>query len=355
MNKILEIWDHPELFADYDFRLLDHKIAYIQRYRKKYDICNRVIKELNNRIDIDFIKDSELLEYNTVKGLPEITFDSDFEELFETNIFDKKVKNPDIDDFFFGKYRTILKDGRLTIYRRDPVTKEIRKFTCSMPKHLLTLKQTLQTAREDKIKIESGIRVPITTKFIEDAHRSLFADHILLNSKLGRDGEIYEPPGFGKFRETVTLRDGTMSKQNIVVEGLDWYPSDSDDVRSDMEYLVDKYNNSKLHPILKASIFKTCLVNMQPFRDGNKRISRILLNYLLVRNGIPTVTINATDRTKYFNSLNKAITTNDYSDMISMISEEINFRCNQYIKVINRLNLEQEITFDKEPDHHVDI
>lgn len=342
MNKILEIWKHPEVFKDYNFTCLDAKIAFIQKHRKQYEICNRVIKELNNRIDIDFIQDSELLEYNTVKGLPEITFDEDFEELFETNIFDKTVKTPEIDDFFFGKYRTVLKDGRLTIYRRDPETHEIRKFTCGMPKHLAAVKETLQKARDDKSLKDLGLPAPIEVSFIEDTHRALFADHIFLNRRLGRNGEVLEPLGYGKFRETVVLQNGTISKQNIVVEGLDWYPSDSDDVRSDMEHLVDYYNNSTLHPIIKACLFKTCLVNMQPFRDGNKRVSRILLNYLLVRNGIPTVTINATEREKYFNSLNKAITTSDYSDFIKMVTDEIDYRCNQYINVIDKLNLEEK-------------
>ena len=51
----LEIWEHPELFSEFDFSEIDKKVKFIQELRKKNELFHKVIKELNNRIDIDFI------------------------------------------------------------------------------------------------------------------------------------------------------------------------------------------------------------------------------------------------------------------------------------------------------------
>ena len=52
-----------------------------------------------------------------------------------------------------------------------------------------------------------------------------------------------------------------------------------------MENLIDNYNNSNLHPILKAFLFKVCFIKIHPFRDGNGRMSRLLTLLLLYKNG----------------------------------------------------------------------
>ena len=180
--NILEVWEHTDNFKKFDFTELDQKVKYIESIRQKYDIYNKVIKELNNRVDIDYIKDSELIEGNEIFELKDINFDEDFEELYETNIFDKRVKNSSIDIFFFGKYSTVLKNGRLIIYRKDPETKKLQKFTCSMPKHLKTLKSSFETARKELDLSQEGVQIPITTKFIEKKHEELFQDSPKQNS-----------------------------------------------------------------------------------------------------------------------------------------------------------------------------
>ena len=338
----LEVWDHPELFKDFDFTVIDRKVRYIQRYRKNNELCDKIIKELNNRIDIDFIKDSEQLEGNTILALQNIDFDEDYEDLYETNIFDRKVKGNNIDDFYLGKYRTIIKDGALTIYRKDPETGVIKRYKCNMPTHLQALKDALAQARKEKELIEKGVRTPIKAEFIEKLHETLFDYYILLNSRLSIDPNAppIKPEGYGKFRRTITF-NGKAHKYNVVVEGVDWETTDSDFVREEMNLLISKYNASNLHPIMKAIIFKACMIQIHPFRDGNGRTSRLMLNYMLVRNGIPTVTIRGNHKDSYFEAMDKAIVDNDFVDLVKMVKKELNQRCNQYISLIDKLKAEK--------------
>lgn len=340
----LEVWNHPELFKNYNFDNIDKMVTFIQNYRENNSLCDKIIKELNNRIDIDFIKDSEEIEGNSVIELKNIDFDEDYEELYETNIFDKKVRNANIDDFYLGKYRTIIKNGELTIYRKDPTTNEIRRFKCIVPTHLKALKDALQQGRIDKNSIKDGVHPPVRAKFIENLHRTMFDFYILINTRLNRNPSCppIEPEGYGKFRRTIVF-NGIKHKYNVEVEGMNWNPIDSDYVSQEMEKLLNNYNTSTLHPILKAIVFKVCLARIQPFRDGNKRTSRLMLNYLLVRNSYPTVTIRGTHKERYFKALNDAIENVNFDDMVAMIQEELTQRCKQYIQIINRLQSENSV------------
>ena len=340
----LDVWQHSELFKNYDFSKIDEKVKFIQENRLNFEEFNKTIKELNNRIDIDFIKDSELIEGNQVFELKDISYDEDYEELYETNIFTKKVKNPTIDDFFLGEYRTILKNGRLTIYRKDQKTGIIHKFNCSMPKHLSALKNALDTARKENAQIEEGKKVPITTKFIQNMHEKMFEDYIQINSRLAFNRhDIIRPEGYGKYRRTIQI-NGQEHKYNVEVQGTNWTPTDSDEVEKEMNILLDHFNNSTLHPIIKAVLFKVCFIRIHPFRDGNGRLSRLLLNYILVRNGLPTVTIRGTHKDEYFNALDTAIETNNYSQIIEMVTKEINQRLNQYHCLYYKLDLNKQNT-----------
>ena len=344
--NFLEVWEHPELFSELDFSEIDSKVKYIQDLRKNNELYHKVIKELNNRIDIDFIKESELIEGEKAYALRNIIYDEDCEDLYETDIF-KKVKNAKVDDFFFGEYRTILKNGRLEIYRKDHETGTIYQYKCGMPEHLKVLKDSLDTARKEHALMESGIKVELTPKFIENLHEELFKRYIEINLRVNKipGGPPIKPAGYGQFRETIYI-NGNEHKYNVEVDEAGWTPTDSNDVRDEMQKLVEYYNNSTLHPILKAIIFKACFIRIHPFRDGNGRTSRILLNYMLVRDGYPTVRIRGTHKQEYFDALDNAIISNNYLDLINLIKSELNNRCNQYLSLIEKINLNTETELD---------
>ena len=158
-------------------------------------------------------------------------------------------------------------------------------------------------------------------------------------SKYGN--EIIKPEGYGKFRRTIQV-NGKEHKYNVDVAGTNWTPTDSDYVEQEMNTLIDNYNNSELHPILKAVIFKVCFIRIHPFRDGNGRISRVLLNYMLVRHGLPTVTIRGTHKDEYFNALDTAIENNDYTQIINLVTHELKQRLDQYYCLYHKLNLENK-------------
>lgn len=59
-----------------------------------------------------------------------------------------------------------------------------------------------------------------------------------------------------------------------------------------------------IHPIQFAAEAHYRLVKIHPFQDGNGRLSRLLMNLILMRAGYPPTLIRVEDRQEYFKSLN---------------------------------------------------
>lgn len=60
---------------------------------------------------------------------------------------------------------------------------------------------------------------------------------------------------------------------------------------------------------------------MHPFVDGNGRTSRLLMNLDLMKSGYHPVIIKKESRLKYYDALDKAHTTGNYTDFIKIVTE----------------------------------
>lgn len=89
-----------------------------------------------------------------------------------------------------------------------------------------------------------------------------------------------------------------------------------------MEKLILNYNTwNEYHPIIQAALLHGELVKIHPFIDGNGRICRLLMNLDLMKNGYNPVIIKKEDRLKYYEALDKAHTTSNYTDFIKLVTE----------------------------------
>jgi len=67
-----------------------------------------------------------------------------------------------------------------------------------------------------------------------------------------------------------------------------------------------KMNKSKIHPFELAVVFSMKLVSIHPFVDGNGRISRLVMNFLLKKKGYPWINIYMRQRAEYLKAVRKA-------------------------------------------------
>lgn len=68
------------------------------------------------------------------------------------------------------------------------------------------------------------------------------------------------------------------------------------------------YSKSKkaLHPVELAALAHLKLVTIHPFIDGNGRITRLIMNFILNKHGYPMLNIPYTNRISYYTSLERA-------------------------------------------------
>ncbi len=101
----------------------------------------------------------------------------------------------------------------------------------------------------------------------------------------------------GRYRET-----------KVRIFGIDVSFPDAEKVPQLMGNLIYWYekNKKKLHPFERAIVFSVKFVSIHPFVDGNGRISRLLMNYLLQRNKYPWINIYNKQRAGYLRAVRKA-------------------------------------------------
>ncbi len=115
---------------------------------------------------------------------------------------------------------------------------------------------------------------------------------------------------------------GQYRKENVTIKGAVHVPPDYFQLPELMEKLIINYNTwNKYHPIIKASLLHGELVKIHPFVDDNGRISRLLMNLDLMNSGYLPVIIKKESRLKYYEALDKAHTTCNYTDFVKLVTE----------------------------------
>lgn len=132
-------------------------------------------------------------------------------------------------------------------------------------------------------------------------------------------------PFAGKLRDVeVVIRD---AQGNIVHQGVP--------VKELQEALKDlvswyKENEKQFTPLALAAIMHNQFEHIHPFQDGNGRVGRLLLNYVLLKHNYPPINIAVEDRQEYYRTLREYDTSQDL--LLTM-----KFLIKQYKKTIKQV------------------
>jgi Fic family protein len=114
-----------------------------------------------------------------------------------------------------------------------------------------------------------------------------------------------------------------------------------------VQWYREQESKGELHPVALAAILHYKLVRIHPFDDGNGRISRLLMNYVLLKNGFPPLVIKSTDKRNYLSALNRA-DAGDLNSFIKYIAEQLVWSLNLSIKAANGESIEEPNDVEKE-------
>lgn len=133
-----------------------------------------------------------------------------------------------------------------------------------------------------------------------------------------------------------TKEDSAYRKTSVIISGAKHKPSPTYKVPEEMTNLIRMYDSwSELHPIVRAGLLHVEFVKIHPFNDGNGRTARLLMNFEIMKEGFLPIIIKKEDRLKYYELLDKAHITSDYTDFIKMISKLEENALNEYLKIFN--------------------
>ncbi len=184
--------------------------------------------------------------------------------------------------------------------------------------------------------IEAEVREegrPLTETFIRTLHQTL----------LREDYQVRNPDG-----TTYTIHAGQYkTRPNSVrtITGELFEYASPEETPALMADLIAWYNREEaaatLSPIQLASLFHYRYIRIHPFEDGNGRMARLLVNYILCKHGYPMIVVKSTDKNQYLSALNQC----DVS--VGLIpSDGANAQLNQITPLTNYLShcLEQSLT-----------
>ena len=91
---------------------------------------------------------------------------------------------------------------------------------------------------------------------------------------------------------------GEWRKGEMEITGSNIKTSSPFKIDDHMKHVINVINTPEKNLIRKLAITHTMFEQIHPFPDGNGRVGRILLNFILVGNGFPNITIKGSDRDK---------------------------------------------------------
>lgn len=147
---------------------------------------------------------------------------------------------------------------------------------------------------------EASSERPLTEYFIKSLHRTLIREDYNVQKEI--NGQIV----------TYTVHAGQYkTRPNSVktVTGEIFEYALPEETSALMTDLIDWYNSaveeSKLSALELASLFHYRYIRIHPFEDGNGRIARLLVNFILLRAGYPMIIVRSNDKDKYLSALNR--------------------------------------------------
>lgn len=230
------------------------------------------------------------------------------------------------------------------------------------------------------MKEEAKVKeTPLTQSFIRTLHKTL----------LREDYKVYRDLPGGIQTSYVIHAGQYKTRPNSVITryGDRFEYASPEETPSLMADLVDWYNQAeqegKLSPVELAALFHYRYIRIHPFEDGNGRIARLMVNFILTRHDYPMVVVRSRKKSEYLEALhqtdlevgpvpsdgayaeineirpflkyfNQLVATEVYNDVLFVSEkndnvwwydgERITFRTPNYTKILNAMRTQSSLT-----------
>jgi Fic family protein len=278
--------------STYYYRTHSHRDNGSVKKKRKYlgkDLDEEQLKKLEIEADRELLilegllKEDEIVALEKLKkeysNVPKGTFQNRYETFTSRFTHDSTAIE--------GNTLTLQETAGLLFDKIAPSSKELRELN-----EVINHREAF-----DHILSHEG---DITRKFILDIHRILMK---------------------GTLNEELEDQIGMYRSVQVFIRAVEWMPPSPEDVPTDMKELLRWYtvNKGKVHPLVLASYFHVGFETIHPFVDGNGRVGRLLLNFILHKNGYPMVNIPNSRKLEYYQCLERSQTEGDLRSFVQFI------------------------------------
>lgn len=166
----------------------------------------------------------------------------------------------------------------------------------------LTLQETSQllfegiTPRKSLREINEVINHKEAFDFILDYKKDISKEFML---------KLHEIVVKNTLKPELKDQEGRYRTVQVYIRGVDWIPPKPSEVPREMASLLSWYakNKNKVHPLILSAYFHSAFETIHPFIDGNGRVGRLLMNFILHKNEYPMINIPNNKRYIYYKTL----------------------------------------------------
>lgn len=156
----------------------------------------------------------------------------------------------------------------------------------------------------DAIKLIRKTKEYLSLNLIKKLHQIVFKNSKSFAGEFRKPGEeVVVKNGLGNIIHMGAPQTRVISLLNELIE---WYSE----------------NKSKYPALVLASVVHNQFENIHPFKDGNGRVGRLLLNNVLIKHNLPPANIDFKNRAEYYKSLQEYQNNHNLRPTIDLILKE---------------------------------
>ena len=184
---------------------------------------------------------------------------------------------------------------------------------------------------------------PLNEKFIRELHTLLLKESSYKEARTPEGKPTRRKIEVGKYK--------TQPNHVITVTGETSYFATPEETPAKMHDLIEWFRKEKekpdVNPIILAALFHYRFIRIHPFDDGNGRVARILMNFILMQFGYPPAIIKTQDKENYYAVLRFA-DADELEPFIKYITQNLVRSLEIMIKGAKGESIEEPDDLDKE-------
>lgn len=227
----------------------------------------------------------------------------------------ERIKRQFLNEIYAEKWFRVLnriKEGYQKGEKAMPKSgkeKEIESFSIRFTYDSQRIEGSKLTLRETADLLEKGIspKARLVRDIKEtEAHQAVFYDMLRHEKELALATVLeWHRKLFAGTKPDIA---GTIRDHQVLISGSKFILPSPTEINPLLRQFFKWYiaNKGKLHPVELAALIHLKFVTIHPFFDGNGRISRLMMNFILKRSNFPMFNITYENRSGYYNALERS-------------------------------------------------